>query len=865
MPKLVTLQEKYHKNAWSSHPVMVAEIDLTDSIDAPPGLFEDLIRLLPVRLPGVLYIAPDASVVEVLHWIVRSLQNYHDIAPPVSGVLVDEQERTATIHYAYGDPHFAPLPVRSAVALVHAAITGDVSGPQMLAGIDQVLHTCSAHALDQVTREMTREIDRRRIPWRREFGRFIDAGHGVTMRSFLESRVGDESWIAVSLSVNKLQSLQAFQQAGIPVGKFSVVSSPEHAVMAAQSIGYPLVIKPVDGGKGVDVWPGIANESALIPIARRFAAESRPMLLQSHFAGDGYRLLVVDGRFVAAARLIPASVVGDGDKSVAQLIEETNADPNRGRGFSRLRCVIELDESMNFLVADQGLNLSDIPAAGRRVWLKKTSNIHTGGTAEDVTDIIHPDNKFIAERASRKVGLRVAGVDFLTTDITRSWRETGGGICEINRSPGLRPHWNADPDRDVVGPIVDALFSDGSDGCIPTAMVTGSKGKTTTCLMLASILKSAGYSPGVASTDGVIVDGNWIHKGDVAGVPGAKMILSDPDVNAAVLETARGGIIKRGIYLKRCDVAAFLNVLQEQIGMDGVETLEDMAEVKRKVVDTADKAVVLNLDDPLTGALVCEFEPGRVIGFSMAENSSAVASLVKRGGAVVVLSGDATNETVVFVETGSRVPVVPISEIPNTMAGRHRGNVANALAATGLAHGMGVGLGEIANGLRACKMTQPGEPGRMIFLSEYPFEVLIDFSSNAPAIQAINTAIGEKRKNKLRICVFTAPGNRTDADYEARAAAAAAGFDKFICYENPREPRGKNAEKLRQGLVKVGVAPENATVVPKLDDALACARSRLGAGDFLAVLGMETTTLLDAFYRVFAKAVGRGGRRGVET
>lgn len=869
MPKIVSLRQKFHNNAWSEHPVFVAEIDLSNAADVPTRVFEHLVRLLPTRLPGVSESAEDSAVVEVIHWIARSLRDYHDIAPPISGVSVDAQGGTATLHYAYGDPRFAPTAATAAVALVHATIEGRVNGPdQMRAAIDEILHICRIHAVDQVTREMAREIDRRGIPWRREFGRFIVVGHGVTARSFREDRFGSESWIAGNLSRDKFSCLQAFRQAGVPVGKFDEVSSPEDALRAAQSIGFPLVAKPVDGGKGADVWPGIADESSLLPIAQRFATEGRPMLMQTHFAGDGHRLLVVDGRFVAAARLIPASVVGDGLTSVTALIEKTNADPNRGSGFSRLRCLIEVDDAVVSLVADQRLKLSDVPEKGRRVWLKKTSNIHTGGTAEDVTNIIHTDNKLMAERASRKIGLRVAGVDFLTTDISRSWRETGGGVCEINRAPGLRPHWNADPDRDVISPMVDALFSDGSDGRIPTAMITGSKGKTTTCLMLARILKTAGYSPGVASTDGVIIDDNWIRKGDVAGAPGAKVVLSDPDVNAAVLETARGGIIKRGIYLDHCDVAAFLNVMDEQIGIDGVETLEDMVEVKRKVVDSADKAVVLNLDDPRTRALVSEFAMERVIGFSMDKNSPDVTKLVERGGAAVVLSGNATAETVEFVAPGSRAPVVAISEIPITMEGRHRGNTANALAAAGLAHGMGLELSEIANGLRACKMTQPGEPGRMIFLSGYPFEVLIEYGANASAIKAILVAIGGKRENQKRICVFAAAGNRPDADYDARAAAAASGFDEFICYEDAHLRRGdqpgESAEKLRRGLIKSGVAPTKVHISLELDNAMLVARDRLGAGDYLAVLGSGTTILLDAFNRVFDRATKGPDYEGTE-
>jgi len=431
---------------------------------------------------------------------------------------------------------------------------------------------------------------------------------------------------------------------------------------------------------------------------------------------------------------------------------------------------------------------------------------------------------------------------------------------EINKGPGLRPHWIANPDQDVLGPMIDLMFPEGNDGRIPTAMVTGSKGKTTTCLMLARILEAAGHITGLATTDGVVIDGDWLLKKDVAGAGGAAMVLTDPDVTAAVLETARGGLLKDGIYLDRCDVAAFLNVRPEQIGIDGVETLEQMAEVKRKVVDTAEKPVVLNLDDPLTAALVPEFPPEHVIGFSMQEKAPAVAELTARCGAAVVLRLGNAEEEIIFLSPGAETSVISAMQIPVTMNGRHRGNVANALAATGLAQGMGIGWAEIAAGLRACEMTRTGKPGRMIFLPGLPFEVLIEFSANAPAVEAIVAALGEKPDGQRRLCVFAAPGNRPAWDYQARTAALARGFDAFICHEIPEKRAGREpggiAEDLRCGLDAAGVSADSATVALELDDALSIARDSIRPGDFLAILGMPTTSLLAAFRGVFGSAAG---------
>jgi cyanophycin synthetase len=406
-----------------------------------------------------------------------------------------------------------------------------------------------------------------------------------------------------------------------------------------------------------------------------------------------------------------------------------------------------------------------------------------------------------------------------------------------------------DAQPDVVTPILEALFPGGGCGEIPTAMITGTNGKTTTTLMLGAILKAAGHTPGTATTDGVIIDSDWILKGDLAGPEGAEAVFADPSVTAAALETARGAIIRTGITLEHCDVAALLNVRREHIDQDGVETLEDMAQVKRKVTDAAEKAVVLNADDPITRALMEDYPAERVIGFSMAAPSPAVQEALARGSTALVARDGAEGEEIALLSAGSDRRLLSVDELPSTMDGRHRVNVANALAAAGLAYGLEIDLETIAEGLRSYRLPRPGEPGGMIWVKDRPYDVLIDRAANAPSLEAIADTLSRLDLPGRRICVLSTPSNRPDWSFEDVGQAIANSFDLFICYDRPSFLRHRTPEdiagRLRTGLIAAGVSESQALAMPEPEEAMRTAKEHLRPGDFLALLGGRTEYLIE--------------------
>jgi cyanophycin synthetase len=520
---------------------------------------------------------------------------------------------------------------------------------------------------------------------------------------------------------------------------------------------------------------------------------------------------------------------------------------------------ISLDAEVDRVLAGQGLNLASVPAAGRRVLLRRTANISTGGTATDFTGTIHPDNRRLAERAARALGLKVAGVDFLTPDITRSWREVGGGICEVNTTVGLRPHWLANPKQNVVAPILDLVYPSGSASRIPIALVTGSNGKTTTTRMIGSILKAAGHTVGMATTDGVQVDGEWLAEGDVAGARGAALVLQEPTVTAAALETARGGVLKRGIYLEQCDVAALLNVQLEQVGIDGIDTLEEMAALKRKVLETARNGVVLNAGDALCREMAGTFPIEKTILFALDTPGGFGEEHLKRGGRLVTLGVPQSGAETILLREGLEppLPVIAAADIPATLGGHVRHNIDNALAATAMAWALGIDRETIAAGLGNFAADLETSPGRFNFIDRFPAKVLLDFGNNPPALREAMAALARIPKTGRRVFVISSPGNRPDDQIRDMGRVAAPHADLFVCMERIEKRRGRAegeiARLMSDGLAEFGVARERIHSGLSQEDAV-----RLGVSlvdkpdDLLAIFYTEANLVLRQLEAAFA-------------
>ena len=488
-----------------------------------------------------------------------------------------------------------------------------------------------------------------------------------------------------------------------------------------------------------------------------------------------------------------------------------------------------------------GYDHSTVPAKDEIIFLRSTANLSTGGTAIDVTDAIHPDNREMAVRTIRAIGLDIGGVDFLTRDITESYREAGGGICEVNAGPGFRMHVapSEGTPRDVAGPVLDMLFPEGSPSRIPIAAVTGTNGKTTTSRMLAHILKMRGFTVGLTSTDGVYIDGQLSVPGDMTGPVSAKMILRDPSVDAAVMETARGGMLRGGLGYQKCDVAACLNVAADHLGLKGIDTLEQLAQIKRVPIEVAMDAAILNADDVNCLQMADYTEAQTLCYVTMNPTHPLVKQHIRAGGQALVLEQGMNGHMITIYDNESHIPLLWTHLIPATIEGRAMHNVQNAMFAAALAYNMDIGLEDIRHGLRTFDATFFQTPGRMNIYSEHPFKVILDYAHNPAAVQAMCNLVDRFEPEGRRIVVLSAPGDRRDQDILEIAEVAAGHFDHFICRcDDNRRGRGKDevAVMLKNKLLEQGIPADQIEVIPDEQEATAKVLEMAEAGDLVLVL-----------------------------
>src|ERR1700759_3514772 len=467
---------------------------------------------------------------------------------------------------------------------------------------DDFIRFAQRRALGPSTSSLVKAAEGRGIPWYRLNDQsLVHLGHGKYQQRIQATVTGRTPHISVELASDKEETNKILASLGLPVPSQELVQSQEQAARAARRIGFPVVTKPYNGnhGRGISIRLSTENEVAHgFAVAREHA---RSVIVETFLEGDDHRLLVVNGNLVAATRRTPGHVIGDGEHTIEQLVDIVNPDPPRGVGHEKVLTRLELDAQAKKMLGGASLTAQSVPESGQVVLLRSTANLSTGGTATDVTDVIHPDNREMAERAVRAIGLDVGGVDFLSKDITESYRAIGGGICEVNAAPGFRMHVapSEGTPRDVAAPVVNMLFPPGTAARVPIAAITGTNGKTTTARMLAHLTKMGGFTPGLTTTDGVYIDGQRTVQGDMTGPTSARMVLADPQIDIAILETARGGLLRAGMGVREVNVGGVLNVQSDHLGLKGVDTLEQLSELKRIVVEVATDCAVLNADDPL--------------------------------------------------------------------------------------------------------------------------------------------------------------------------------------------------------------------------------------------------------------------------
>jgi cyanophycin synthetase len=527
------------------------------------------------------------------------------------------------------------------------------------------------------------------------------------------------------------------------------------------------------------------------------------IIVERYYQGNDYRVLVVDGKVVAVAQRVPAHVIGDGRSNLIELVEETNLDPRRGSGHENMLTRIEIDRNSIDILKQQGYRLESIPKKGDICYLKATANLSTGGIAIDKTDEIHPENIWIAERVAQIIGLDIAGIDITAPDISRPLREVDGVIVEVNAAPGLRMHIhpNEGKSRNVAVPIVDMLYPPGTSSQIPITAITGTNGKTTTTRLIAHILKKTKKVVGFTTTDGTYIGDFLAEAGDNTGPQSATLILNDPTVELAVLEAARGGILRSGLGFNRCDVGVVLNVSEDHLGLQDINTVEEMAEVKSVVAKAASEYAVLNADDPLVVAMASQVK-AKVAYFSLNADNPIISEHVAQGGVAAIYESGYLS----FLKADQMIRVEQMANVPLTLRGLAPFMIANALAASLAAYVQGVTIEEISQALRTFQMSVEQTPGRMNLIPYQSFHVLLDYAHNRASFQAILEFVRNWPDGK-RIGVVCAPGDRRPEDFTELGRLAAQMFERIIIKED-EDNRGSQRGEVAK-YIEIGVKQEN--------------------------------------------------------
>lgn len=762
---------------------------------------------------------------------------------------IDGQPGHYNMVFQYKNAEVGREASRLALSLIHALLPEDIKpkdAPDDNWGFpeerDAFIRFAQRREFGPSTASLVQAAEDRNIPWiRLNRQSLVQFGHGRYQQRIQATTTTRTSNIAVELASDKEETNSILRDLGLPVPKQYVVRSSSDAKRAAERIGYPVVLKPLSGNHGRGVSINLKTKEEIETAFDKAREHGRSIVVEGFLEGFDHRLLVVNGKLVAAAKRMPGHVVGDGKNTIGQLVDIVNDDPRRGVGHEKVLTRLEFDQQAELLLEKLGYDKETVPEIDEVVFLRSTANLSTGGTAIDVTDTIHPDNREMAERTIKAIGLDIGGVDFLTRDITESFRETGGGICEVNAGPGFRMHVapSEGTPRDVAGPVIDMLFPKDNPTRIPIAAITGTNGKTTTSRMLAHVLKMSGLTVGLTSTDGVYIDGQLTVAGDMTGPVSAKMILRDPSVDAAVMETARGGMLRGGLGFQECDVACCLNVTADHLGLKGVNTLEQLAQIKRVPVEVANKAAILNADDAYCLQMADYTKAATLCYVTMNPGHPLVKQHIRAGGQAFVLEEGMNGHMITIYDNEGHTPLLWTHLIPATIEGRAMHNVQNAMFAAALAYNMDISLEDIRHGLRTFDSTFFQAPGRMNIYDEHPFKVILDYAHNPAAVQVMSNLVDRLEPDGRRIIVLSAPGDRRDEDIREIAEIAAGHFDYFICRcDDNRRGRGKDevAVMLKNTLLENGIESDRIEVIPDEQEATSRALQMAEPGDLILVL-----------------------------
>ncbi|WP_026098822.1 cyanophycin synthetase [Kamptonema formosum] len=819
--KILKIQTLRGPNYWSirRHKLIVMRLDLENLADKPtnqiPGFYQGLVETLPSLVehhcsPGcrggfLSRVQTGTMMGHAIEHVALELQQLAGMRADFGRTRETSTPGVYQVVFEYLEEQAGRYAARAAVRLCQSIVdTGRYPQSELEQDIKDLKDLWAEAALGPSTETIVKEAEARGIPWLQLPARaMIQLGYGIYSKRVQATLTDCTGILGVELACDKEGTKTMLRTAGVPVPRGTVIRYLDELDEAIEEVGgFPIVIKPLDGnhGRGITISITSKEQAEEAYDAASAASKTHSVIVERYYTGRDHRVLVVNGKLVAVAERVPAHVVGNGVSTIEELIAETNRDPNRGVGHANILTRIEVDRTSLQLLENKGYTLKTVLPKGEVCYLRATANLSTGGIAIDRTDEIHPENIWLAQRVAKIIGLDICGMDVVTPDISRPLREVGGVIVEVNAAPGFRMHVcpSQGLPRNVAAPVIDMLFPPGTPSRVPILAVTGTNGKTTTTRLLAHIYKQTGRTVGYTTTDGIYIGDYLVEKGDNTGPQSAGLILRDPTVEVAVLETARGGILRSGLAFDTCNVGVVLNVSADHLGIGDIDTIEQMAAVKSVLAEAVMPTgyAVLNADDPLVAAMAKKVK-ALVAYFSMNPDNPLLREHTRKGGLAAVYE----NGYLSILKGDWTLRIEQAVNVPLTLEGRAPFQIANALAACLAAYSQGVSIDDIRAALDSFTASVSQTPGRMNLFNLGTFHVLLDYAHNAASYEAVGSFV--RNWPGERIGVVGGPGDRRDEDFVALGKLSAEIFDRIIVkedYDNRGRARGDAAKFICEGI-----------------------------------------------------------------
>jgi cyanophycin synthetase len=849
--KIENIQVLRGPNIWSTNRKKLIQMRLnlqelehhpTNKID---GFYERLKALIPSLyehrcspgVPGGFFqrVIAGTWMGHVIEHIALEIQTLAGMDTGFGRTRETKEHGVYNVVFTYLEEKVGIYAAEASVKIAAALIAGEEYDLEY--DIQQMREIREATRLGPSTGSIVEEAIARDIPWiRLNKQSLVQLGYGKNQVRFRATMTEKTSSIAVDIASNKEETKRLLLEQAIPVAKGITISSIDDVDKAIREVGFPLVFKPLDGNHGRGISINIKNREDAVE-AYEFAARiSRRVIVERFVTGYDFRVLVIDNKMVAAALRDPAHVKGDGLLTIQQLIDLENTDPRRGYGHENVLTLIDVDRDTLDLLEKKGYTLETIPAKGEKVFVKSTANLSTGGTSIDVTDHVHPQNIFICERISKIIGLDICGIDIMAENLTEPLTENGGVVLEVNAAPGFRMHIAPSEGipRNVAGHVIDMLYPYGKSARIPIIAVTGTNGKTTTTRLIAHIVKNNGYRVGFTTSDGIYVQNTMLLKGDTTGPVSSEFILKDPTVDFAVLETARGGILRSGLGFGFCDIGVVTNIQEDHLGLSDIHTLDDLTRVKSVVINSVKKTgwAVLNADNEYC-VRIGKKADCNVTYFSRDENNPVIKAHCKKGGIACVYE----NGFITILKGDWKIRVQRTVLIPLTFGGTVPFMIENVLAATLAAFLWGFRTEDIKISLETFIPSAAQTPGRMNIFDFKDFKFMIDFAHNPDGYKGIKEFLRHV-DSPLKIGIIAGTGDRRDEDIRELGKLSAEMFD-YVILRQEKHLRGRTEENilslLKEGILSVD-PNKQFEVVPKEIDAIKHAMSLAKPGTFITAL-----------------------------